>query len=129
MLYWSGTKYPTRQRGHSEGYLLGGAHLTYYTFLPFFLLKLLSQTECGKDGSGRMGRRMIREAFTIPLKMENSSLTYMEKYHHQRNKDKRIRLLKDIPDDLSNIVNVPWFYACNPSRYPSWEGKHDSRVS
>ena len=88
------------------------------------LLKRLSATECGN-----WDKAQIDENFREPLRKGNGSLNYMENYLHRRNKNSKIHLLKDIKEDLSKIVKVPWFYACNKNRYPSWEGRHDSRVT
>ena len=104
--------------------MLGGAHLTSYSFLPYSILRVLSSTECGK-----FDKSVVGKLFTGPLKQGNGSLNYMEKLFQKRVKNTKLRLMKDIKDDLSKIVKVPWFYACNQDRYPSWQGKHDLRVT
>ena len=117
---------PTRMRGQSKGYLLGGAHLSYYTFLPYFLLRIFSSTECGKfDG------KRIKTLFTDPLEKGKGKLEFMEAQFHKRvtHLGNRLHKIRDIKENLSDIIKVPWFYECNKKRYPSWEGRHDSRVT
>ena len=117
---------PTRMRGKSVAYLLGGAHLSYYTFLPYFLLRTFSSTECGK-----FDKKRIKEVFTDPLNIGKGKLDYMESQFHKRvtHLGNRLSKISDINEDLGAIIKVPWFYSCNKERYPSWEGKHDSRVT
>lgn len=118
-------RFPTRNRGKSDSFLLGGIHLTYYTYTPYFILRMLSATECGKWTS-----KSIQEFFSShihPFRKTNS-LENMETYFHRRSKNKHLKLLSDIKEDLSTIIYYPWFYSCNKNRYPAWEGKHDSRV-
>ena len=85
---------------------------------------MFSSTECGKFDKAR-----VNEVFSDPIKLGNGTLSYMENKNQGRNQNKKLRLIKDIKQDLSKIIKVPWFYACNKDRYPSWEGKHDSRVT
>lgn len=117
---------PTRMRGKSEAYLLGGAHLSYYTFLPYFLLRKFSSTECVE-----FDKKQIKQLFTDPLSIGKGKLDYMEAQFHKRvtHLGNRLRKITDIKEDLSAITKAPWFYDCNKERFPSWEGKHDSRVT
>ena len=115
-------KYPNRQRGTSGSFLLGGIHLTHYTYLPFRLLNILSATEC--DDKNHV---FLIEG--ISYLRENHSLKKIEEYLQKREFNGRVRLLKDVKEDLSKIVVLPWFYECNKERYPAWKGEHDNRVS
>ena len=114
--------YPTRLRGKSESFLLGGIHLTYYTYLPYFMLRLLSATECGNSSH-------VFPNEGIKYLQDYHSLEIFEKAIQARKKNKRIKLLKDVKQNLSKIVVFPWFYNCNKDRYPAWQGNHDPRVS
>ena len=116
------SKYPTRKRGKSNSFLLGGIHLTYYTYVPYFMLRKLSATECGDSYY-----EYFKEA--IKYLLDTSSLEVLENQVQRRVQNSRLKLLKDISEDLSKIVVFPWFYLCNSERYPSWEGKHDTRVT
>ena len=88
---------------------------------------MLSTTECGN-----WDREFIQQRFVHPLELGRGNavpLDAAEKFTHRRNINKKLKLLKDVKEDLSQIVVHPWFYLCNKDRYPSWEGKHDTRVS
>ena len=116
-------KYPSRKRGQSGNYLLGGIHLTYYTYLPYFMLKRLSATECGES-------EHIFSEDGINYLLEKHSLEILEKEFEKRVKyADRIKLLTHVEFDLSQIVVLPWFYKCNSQRYPAWKGEHDTRVT
>ena len=116
-------KYPTRKRGQSGNYLLGGIHLTYYTYLPYFMLRKLSATECGDSDH-------IFPEDGIKYLLENHSLDKLEKGFGTRVKyADRIKLLTKVGFDLSKIAVLPWFYKCNSQRYPAWKGEHDTRVT
>ena len=56
-------------------------------------------------------------------------LDKLENQMQRRAQNSRIKLLKEVQEDLSKIVVFPWFYVCNKKRYPAWEGKHDTRVT
>ena len=113
-------------RGKSHAYLLGGAHLSYYTFLPYFLLRIFSATECGKFDKTR-----VKKLFTDPLQKGKGKIDFLEAGFQKRvtHLGARLKRIKDIKENLSDIIKIPWFYECNKERYPSWEGKHDSRVT
>ena len=117
--------YPTRKRGKSGCFLLGGIHLTYYTYTPYIMLRMLSATECGA-----WTKETIQTHFTGPLKsnLVTKSLEGIENFYHRRATNKHLKLIKNVKHNLTSIVLHPWFYLCNKSRYPAWEGKHDSRV-
>ena len=122
-------KYPTRQRGKSGSFLIGGIHLSYYTYLPFRLLNIISASEFNN-----FNHRFPKEEEGITYLLANHSLKKMEEHLHKRmthqnNIKLPIQLLNDTKEDLSKIVYVPWFYECNKERYPAWKGEHDNRVS
>ena len=119
-------KYPTRNRGESKGYLLGGIHLTYYTYMPYFMLRLLSATECSE-----WTKQDLRAWFIEPLSnyTDTHSLEGIENFIHKRKNHTHIQLIKDVKEDLSEVISRPWFYECNKERYPAWQGKHDTRVN
>ena len=116
--------YPTRLRGRSGSFLLGGIHLTYYTYLPYFMLKILSASECGNLSWVNI---LYQEG--IRYLKEHNSLDVLENEIQKRKKNIKIKFLKSIKEDISKIIVIPWFYECNRERYPAWKGNHDSRVS
>ena len=87
------------------------------------LLRFLSATECEK-----FDKTIIDQYILTPLENGKGSLNEMERIFQNRAKNKNLRLLTKIDTDLTKIVKIPWFYDCNRNRYPSWDGKHDSRV-
>ena len=117
--------FPTRLRGESKGFLLGGVHLTYYTYVPYFILRLLSATECTE-----WTKQTVEKWFTNPLESfhEYHSLEGIENLITSRQNNTKLKLIDDVKEDLSSIISRPWFYECNKERYPAWEGKHDTRV-
>ena len=84
-------KYPTRKRGKSNGYLLGGVHLTYYNYLPYMLLRFLSATECEK-----FDKTIIDQYILTPLENVKGSLNEMERIFQNRAKNKNLHLLTEI---------------------------------
>ena len=120
--FLDGYTYPSRKRGRSENFLLGGIHLTYYTYLPYFMLRSLSATECGDA-------KHIFPQEGIQYLLYNQSLVLLEQEFEKRKTNARIKPLKEVERELSSIAVLPWFYNCNKQRYPAWDGKHDSRVS
>ena len=57
------------------------------------------------------------------------SLKHFESHIQRRKQSEDLKLLSKIKEDLSDIVYLPWFYACNKHRYQAFIGKHDSRVT
>ncbi|EAL71237.1 hypothetical protein DDB_G0272170 [Dictyostelium discoideum AX4] len=119
----STTKAPSRNRGTSGHYMLGGMHMTHYGYLPFQMVKYLSCTECGitrEDQitlfSNDIGKGDIQ-------KLELRLLETKSDHAH------RIRQLSSMDDFFKKEVAIlPWFYNCNRNRYPVWERKNDPRL-
>lgn len=121
-------RYPSRMRGQSGHYLLGGIHMTDNPYLPFGLAKAISCTECAD-------------------KIERLFRTLKECREEETNKDKDAfvkRMLDTLdiagrfPKDrflsmpagknsLRGAYYVPWFVECNPERYVGWHGGVDNR--
>ena len=89
------------------------------------MLKKLSATECGD-----WTKEFIQKWFSGPLDSFRGthSLEGSESFIQRRQKNKHLKLLANVKEDLSRIVYHPWFYVCNKNRYPAWEGQHDTRV-
>ena len=118
--------YPTRKRGQSKGYLLGGTHLTYYTFVPYFMLRMLSATECLPNA---IFTKQIMQSLAKTLVSDTRSLKEIETLMQARKNLTNLKMIKDVNEDMSAVIVRPWFYECNPERYPAWLGMHDTRVS
>ena len=48
--YGKNGRFPSRMRGTSGNYLLGGVHMTDNPYPPFLLAKIITCTECGEEG-------------------------------------------------------------------------------
>jgi hypothetical protein len=115
---------PTRGRGRSGHFLLGGMHMTRHQFVPFMMLNYASCGECEgfKDYQ-----------FLVNLKhvMISGDFPSIEKFWIDINMSpfkSRIIPRDQLPPEQTAIVHIPWFLACQPERYPYWSGKHDSRL-
>ncbi|KAI9338012.1 hypothetical protein BDR26DRAFT_863441 [Obelidium mucronatum] len=112
-------RYPGRLRGHSGRFLLGGAHLTNYGYLPFQMLKRISCSECGLNNDLLVRWRtgfMNSSVFQLEMDMSED---WIKRYQS------RIKLVSEINDP--GIVSVPWFLECNLKRFPMWMGENDLR--
>ncbi|KAN0026450.1 hypothetical protein ACTFIV_007435 [Dictyostelium citrinum] len=117
------TKAPSRNRGRSGYYMLGGMHMTHYGYLPFQMVKYLSCTECG-------------------IRNETHVKNFSDDIQNGRIQQLELRLLETKSDhaykvqDISTmddffrkeVAILPWFYNCNRNRYPVWERKNDPRL-
>ena len=116
-------KVPSRNRGTSGPFLLGGMHMTRHRFLPYMVLESITCTECGWSGA----------SFTSDIQrtMTSPDIRAMEIFW-----DKIHTIVPSRTVDISSLpeserealVKVPWFLTCNPDRYPYWSGKHDDRL-
>ena len=116
-------KVPSRMRGKSGNFLLGGMHMTHYGYLPYQLIKTSSATEA-TPAEERLRSLVSQVAVAFH---QNKLLELDEKMSQSTNR--RIKKLNSLnPSDITGIVYLPWFYDCNRDRYPRWEGKPDSRM-
>ncbi|KAI9349722.1 hypothetical protein BDR26DRAFT_930630 [Obelidium mucronatum] len=112
-------KFPGRLRGHSGRFLLGGAHLTNYGYLPYQMLKRISCSECGLNNDLLLRWRnsfLSSNVFQLETEMSEDWIKMF--------KD-RIKPISEIND--TSIVSVPWFLECNLKRFPMWMGDNDLR--
>jgi hypothetical protein len=113
---------PTRMRGRSGNYLLGGMHMSAHRYLPYLLIKTLTCTECNPNLD------MIR---TIINFIEKKDIFAMESFFGEEYSviyKKRIFPINIVDKEIKDVMIQPWFYACNKERYPYWERKHDTRL-
>lgn len=125
--------FPTRMRGRSSHYLLGGIHLTDNPYLPFLLLKTIACTECG-DESQRLIRK-LSDCFQGTACHGLDNETIIERLMQMVNRSfqhtgPRIMDVADSAthDKLGGAFFVPWYIQCYPDRYPGWFGKVDGRL-
>jgi len=115
---------PTRARGRSGHFLLGGMHMTRHQFVPFMMLNYASCGECG----GLKDHQFLNNLKQV---MISGDFPTIEKFWIDINMSpfkSRIIPRDQLPHEQTAIVHVPWFLACQPERYPYWSGKHDSRL-
>jgi hypothetical protein len=122
-------RYPTRTRGRSGRSVWGGMHLTYYGYLPFYILKLLTVTDRGSISTFHNPLREIVEG----LKRGDSVGTIWKRQrdwmrvHWGDGRD------RDLGDNLEGEGRViPWFIKCNPDRYQYFyrtDGVEDPRIT
>lgn len=105
--------HPSRNRGKSKFYLLGGIHLTRYGYLPNMIFKDMTATE--SDGG------------SILEQLKNYSKKKMSLYEATKKIffDDECRKKKKYFNLNENKLNkppfmVPWIMQCNPLRYPSF---------
>ncbi len=111
------TKY-SLLRDQQVPYVLGGLHMTNAAFMPNVMLKELSAT-----------------SYSAKLPTQAYNMQLLEQEQHNRYSLKAQPELWDKVVPLRNLGNqydgwlrfVPWFLACNPSRFPYWYGHPDPR--
>ncbi|EPZ36962.1 hypothetical protein O9G_001407 [Rozella allomycis CSF55] len=114
-------KIPTRSRGRSGAFILGGMHMSHDGYLPFQMLKRLSCTECGININD------FEHWYDMLSKGKLHELEFELAKEYPGN-EKRIVPLSSLNDQNRKAVSIPWFYECNKQRFPQWERKHDTRL-
>lgn len=113
---------PSRKRGRSGHFMLGGIHMTHYGYLPFQIVKEVTASEGGLRSLSKL------QNFTKYLK--TGDIVTMEKSLGATptvHKRKIVAVNLNNPE-MKEICMLPWFYDCNRNRYPVWEDGHDTRL-
>lgn len=121
-----GTKYPSRMRGTSRKFLLGGIHMTDNGYLPFRMAKIIACTECHNWAA-----TLITDMATIfrDDQAKEETLAKLDAYLNPVWSDrKRFVGGGAMQKRLGAAYYIPWFLQCNPERFASWYGKIDSRL-
>ncbi|KAN0026447.1 hypothetical protein ACTFIV_007432 [Dictyostelium citrinum] len=114
---------PSRNRGTSGHFMLGGMHMTHYGYLPFQMVKYLSCTECGITKEDQI------TLFSNDIEKGDIQKLELRLLETKSDHSYRVRKLKDMDDFFKKEVAIlPWFYNCNRNRYPVWERKNDPRL-
>ncbi|KAK5574970.1 hypothetical protein RB653_010225 [Dictyostelium firmibasis] len=119
----SSKKAPSRNRGTSGHYMLGGMHMSHYGYLPFQMVKYLSCTECGVRNETHV------KIFSNDIqngKIQQLELRLLETKSSHANKIQDISTMDDF--FRKEVAILPWFYNCNRNRYPVWERRNDPRL-
>lgn len=123
------------KRASSRQFLLGGMHFSTFPYLPFQLIKQLTAPDDGLQGISNL----IQIGMTYLNKSDNNvDSTALKKLKEiitpQWWISSELILSLDSfrkiygENILNSIVKVPWFYYCNPWRYPGFKGKNDERL-
>ena len=116
-------KPPSRNRGTTGRFLLGGMHMTRHRYLPFLLLEALSCSECSQwDPETVQNYKRL---------LTTGSIKDAEKYFDKLHSDPfapRVVPIAQIGQEAASIQKIPWFLSCNRYRYPYWWGEHDTRL-
>lgn len=113
LAYTRGKDYPNRMRGQSGRYILGGAHITPYPYLPFLLNKYMVATEYGR------------------LSIINGNLEDIERHYIndvKRPYISRVRNATKVMDQIKSHYYIPWIMNCTPERYRPFYRKTDPRI-
>lgn len=112
--------------GASGGYLLGGWHLTAYTYPPHALLKLLASEEKGIPEETvhmlEQGAIGVRQFF-----QQLSTLSSQSTWLHRSETLRKLRSgspYREHPD----LLQPPHVVQCNPDRFEVWYGHYDRRL-
>lgn len=121
-------KFPSRMRGASPIALLGGMHLTHYGYLPHQIVKRFTLSESSLDYVSKMAAKIKESVDRDPdlVELEKDFAAMPEVFRHRMS---NLTELYEIDEPgIRQIAVLPWFYNCNRERYPSWEGRHDTRL-
>jgi hypothetical protein len=118
-----GVALPTRQRGKSLHFILGGAHLTWYTYFPFLMLKRAKCTEC-KSVNLNLGSENIEKLHNQLVSQE----VFLSSLSDWDYKSKTWSKPEDILNDIKAHYHVPWYLECNKLRFPGLYGELDPRI-
>jgi hypothetical protein len=120
-------KSPSRNRGYSGNFLLGGMHMTRAPSLPYMILETLTCTECTMWYSEEFAKKV--SDVTLNSRTIDELVDWWRNWHVQAQPPNRSVPVSDLSEkDRNDIVRIPWFLQCNMDRYPYWEGRHDHRL-
>ena len=116
------SKVPSRERGRSGRFLVGGYHMTHYGYLPMQLVKRATCTDCGGLQAIILNRWSEYIKSGRVREMEVALAKVPSKFAS------RIIPVERLDENNKRAVVYPWLYACNRLRFPMWDGMHDTRL-
>lgn len=130
--YWTlkaatrATEFPNRNRGRSQGHLLGGLHFSMYKYPPFRMLKKITASDCSDNA--------IADVIGIGIKYTEGSGDAAERLLWELQPDwkKRTRSYDQLKGkvNIDEIRKMPWYLDCNKKRFPYFFGHSgDSRLT
>ena len=106
---------PTRNRGRSGHFILGGVHISTYPYAPAVLVKLASGTEYRDIGIPTEG---------LPIGEAIDKIDFIQ-FHDTHDLPTRA---PDLRGKLGREEHYPWIFMCNPDRYKTWFNLRDPRL-
>jgi hypothetical protein len=98
-------------------------HMTHHGYFAFQVLKKLTCTECGFGEIKKLLElrdRIVDDVLKLELEYAATSASLIH----------RVKPLSWFDESFErDIAIMPWFFKCNPGRFPTWEGKNDPRTS
>ena len=127
----SSDQFPSRMRGTSGHYLLGGVHMTDNPYPPFLLAKSIACTECGEEGSKLF--QAMHDCFVGSacegLDDKGVIQKLMQMLDRSVHQSERMAGVRDgAIHMLGEAYYVPWYIECYPRRFPGWFGGVDARL-
>lgn len=130
--YASGAEeaFPSRMRGKSGHFLLGGVHMTDNAYPPFLLAKIIACTECGEASKETL--RKLGDCFSGEAckGLDNDQLirNVMQILDRSVHFAGRISDVETAKRHLGEAYYLPWYTECYPDKFPGWFGKIDDRL-
>mmetsp|Transcript_108144 Transcript_108144/g.207843 ORF Transcript_108144/g.207843 Transcript_108144/m.207843 type:complete len:518 (+) Transcript_108144:20-1573(+) len=115
-------------RGRSGPYLLGGMHMTGYTYLPFWIMKAISTSD--SRGIPDFAEKLLSVGLLKDLSKSLHDMRAISESAHERHHTYNVVLLEDLyklSPKYKEMVHWPWFLKANADRYPTWWGRDDPR--
>ncbi len=119
----------------NDEFILGGLHFSKYLYLPFQFLKMITGTESELRGlndvieSGFIYKSMARDNHKSLEQVV--AKVWIDKWNWLANRIKSVDWfrMKYGDQEANAIIRLPWFYECNPERFPSFHRKPNQRLA
>ena len=118
---------PSRMRGYSPNYLLGGLHMTHYRYYPFLILKSLTESEAGYSSVPFL---LLIKGVKNGLPIDQIEKELFQDLQNENLNTDRISPVEEHELGHDQYI-MPWFLKCNKERYPLYfsEYPHDTRLN
>lgn len=113
-------------RGRSGPYLLGGMHMSDYNYLPFRLLKVVSNSD--STGIPESWIELLKHGEVAKLVEGLSNMEATVFPAAWRARIISLTELYQLSPDYRQMVYLPWFLEGNHQRFPLWFGQDDPRL-
>lgn len=113
-------------RGRSGPYLLGGMHMSDYNYLPFRLMKVVSNSD--STGIPESWIELLKRGEVAKLVDGLSNMEASVFNPEWRARIISLTELYQLSPDYRQMVYLPWFLEGNHQRFPLWFGQDDPRL-